>query len=60
MNFRKHIFNPFVWHAITAVVFVALWLAGLESDDPIAALTFLPCLLMAVLCSMGVFGKFIK
>lgn len=60
MNFRKYIFNPFVWYAISAMVFVALWFTGTDPEEPIAAFTFLPCLLMAVLCSMGVFSKFIK
>ena len=56
----KYLFNPFVWMAITALVFVTLWVTGVKSDNPAAAWAFFPCFIMFILTGIGAFGKLAK
>ena len=56
----KYLLHPFVWFAITALVFVLLLITGVQPENPVAAWTFLPCLLMSILTGLGVFSKLLK
>lgn len=56
----KIIFNPFFWIALGVLVFAGLLITDTPADSVLAAVLFLPCLVMAILTGMGVFRKFLK
>lgn len=56
----KIIWNPFFWIVLGVLVFAGLLITDTPSDSVLAAVLFLPCLLMAILSGMGLFRKFLK
>lgn len=51
----KYIFNPLFWIALGALVFAGLYLTNTPADSVLAAVLFLPCLVMAILTGTGAF-----